>query len=58
MSKNIAIIGGGQIGSRHLQGLAKLSKQFQIYVVDPDKQALSIAKQRYLEVSEPIKNNK
>ena len=54
---NIAIIAAGQIGSRHLQGLALSLKQYQIYVVDPNEKALSIAKQRYLEVSEPNKNN-
>ena len=54
---NIAIIAAGQIGSRHLQGLALSLKQHQIYVVDPNEKALSIAKQRYLEVSELSTNN-
>lgn len=48
---NIAIIGVGQLGSRHLQGLAKSSKQFQISVVDPNKKSLIVAKQRFNEVS-------
>ena len=54
---NIAIIGAGQLGSRHLQGLAKSSKQYQLYVVDPDEKALSIAKQRYEEVLIPTNKN-
>ncbi len=47
----IAIIGAGQLGSRHLQGLAKSSKHFQISVVDPNKKSLIVAKQRFNEVS-------
>ena len=47
----IAIIGVGQLGSRHLQGLAKSSKEFRIYVIDPNENALILAKQRYEEVS-------
>ncbi|MBC8146778.1 MAG: Gfo/Idh/MocA family oxidoreductase [Bacteroidetes bacterium] len=48
---NIAVIGAGQLGSRHLQGLAKSSKEFQIYVIDPNENALILAKQRFEEVS-------
>ena len=44
---SILIVGAGQIGSRHLQGLAKLEIDTRIYVVDPDENALSIAKARY-----------
>ena len=53
---NVAIIGSGQLGGRHLQGLVKSSNQLNIYVMDPEEKSLSITKQRYLEVSEP--NNK
>ena len=48
---NIGLIGAGQIGSRHLQGLAKSTLQYKIYVVDPDEKSLSVAKIRYQEVS-------
>ena len=48
---NIAIVGVGQIGSRHLQGLVKSSKQFRIFLVDPSEKALAVAKQRFKEVS-------
>ena len=50
---NIAIIGAGQLGSRHLQGLAKSTKQFQIYVIDPNEKSLIVAKNRFKEVSKP-----
>ena len=50
-SYNIAIVGAGQLGSRHLQGLAKSSNQLRIYVVDPDNKALSLSEKRYLDVS-------
>jgi hypothetical protein len=53
---NISIIGAGQLGSRHLQGLAKSSKQFQIYVVDSNEKALSVAAQRFKEVSKYTKS--
>ena len=48
---NIAVIGAGQLGSRHLQGLANSSKQFNIYLVDTSEKALAIAQQRFEEVS-------
>jgi hypothetical protein len=54
----IAIIGAGQLGSRHLQGLAKSSFAIQIEVIDPFEDSLHIAKQRYLEIekSKYVKN--
>jgi len=48
---NISIIGAGQLGSRHLQGLAKSSKQFRIYIIDPNQKALIVAEQRFVKVS-------
>jgi len=50
--KTIAVIGAGQLGSRHLQGLAHLPFQAKIQVVDPFESALSVAKQRYNEVEQ------
>jgi predicted dehydrogenase len=46
----IAIIGAGQIGSRHLQGLAPIALPIAIYVVDVSESALSTAKSRFEEV--------
>jgi hypothetical protein len=57
MQKTIAIIGAGQLGSRHLQSLAKLSFKADIYVVDTSENALKIASQRYQEVDQS-QNNK
>lgn len=46
---NIAIIGAGQLGSRHLQGL-KLSKlHSNIWVIDNSVESLMVAQQRYEE---------
>tara|TARA_B100000579_G_C22838744_1_gene860269 strand:+ start:1644 stop:2612 length:969 start_codon:yes stop_codon:yes gene_type:complete len=47
---NVAVLGAGNIGSRHLQGLVKINKNLNIYVVDKKKTSLSIAKKRINEV--------
>jgi predicted dehydrogenase len=48
---NIAIIGAGQIGSRHLQALAKLDySKYNLYVVDVMKESLNVSQQRFNEV--------
>ena len=47
--KKLAIIGAGQLGSRHLQGLAQINFEASIEVVDPNKTSLEIAKQRFKE---------
>jgi len=44
--KNIVIIGAGQLGSRHLQGVLKSPQDIQVYVVDPSRASLDIAKER------------
>lgn len=44
---NVIIIGAGNIGRRHLQGLKRLSPPCTISVVDPDPQALECAKQQW-----------
>ena len=49
--KTVAIIGGGDIGSRHLQATALLT-DFVVYVVDPVVASLEAAKKRFEEVSE------
>lgn len=51
MSKNVCIIGAGNIGSRHLQALAKATDPLSIQVIDPFPQALEMAKTRYGEAS-------
>jgi len=52
--KKIGIIGAGQLGSRHLQGIAKSNFDISIEVVEPFEDSRETAKQRY----EEIKNNK
>ncbi|HEX2787464.1 MAG TPA: Gfo/Idh/MocA family oxidoreductase [Ignavibacteria bacterium] len=47
---NIAVIGAGQLGSRHLQGLARLNIENNIYVIDPSKESLETAMQRFDEI--------
>ena len=46
----IILIGAGQLGSRHLQALAKLDLSADITVIDPSVQALSVARERLQEV--------
>ena len=43
---NVIIIGAGQLGSRHLQGVLLSSNELSVYVVDPSAQSLEIAKER------------
>lgn len=47
---NITIIGAGQLGSRHLQGLKKASVPMNIYVLDASAESLEICEQRYEEI--------
>lgn len=46
----IILLGAGQLGSRHLQGLAKLDLKAEIWVVDPYEASLETALGRYNEV--------
>lgn len=48
--KTVCIIGAGQLGSRHLQGVHRSSTPLSIWVVDPYTEALEIAKERYDQV--------
>lgn len=48
--KKIALIGAGQLGSRHLQALAKINIPVMLQVVDPNKDSLKVARERYLEI--------
>jgi len=52
MKIQIILIGAGQLGSRHLQGLLKLTDiELTIYVVDPSVESQTIAKQRAEEIT-------
>jgi hypothetical protein len=48
--KKIALIGAGQLGSRHLQGLAKSDLEISIEVVEPFEVSRNTAKQRFEEI--------
>jgi Oxidoreductase family, NAD-binding Rossmann fold len=46
----IAIIGAGQLGSRHLQGLSRLGIKASLYIVDTQADSLAIANARFDEM--------
>jgi hypothetical protein len=46
----IVLIGAGQIGSRHLQGLKRADLNMSVFVVDTNQQSLETAKKRYEEI--------
>jgi predicted dehydrogenase len=45
--KKVFIIGGGQLGSRHLQGASQVSFATDLHVVDPSEESLKVAKERF-----------
>ncbi|MBI2968259.1 MAG: Gfo/Idh/MocA family oxidoreductase [Bacteroidetes bacterium] len=49
---NIAVIGSGQIGTRHLQGLALSAEPMQIFVCDPSVNGLAEARNKWNEVAQ------
>lgn len=49
---NIAVIGAGQLGSRHLQGVKKAQIPMIIYVLDESEKSLAVCRQRYDEIAE------
>jgi len=50
MGFHIAIIGAGQIGSRHLQALKRIDRNVAISVIDKNAQSLKLAQERFEEV--------
>lgn len=50
MKKKILIVGAGQLGSRHLQGVLKVMIPIEVYVVDPSNESLIVAKERANEI--------
>lgn len=48
--KQVLIIGAGQLGSRHLQGLARSSQPLSIHLLDPSTESLARARQRFEEI--------
>lgn len=52
---NVSIIGAGQLGSRHLQGLMKAQTEMKIWVVDQSADSLAISKGRCEEITPTTK---
>lgn len=52
MRKNILIVGAGQLGSRYLQGMAKVPFPLDIHVVDMSAESLTRAESRWAEVAD------
>ena len=50
MGFHIAIIGAGQIGSRHLQALKRIDRNVAISVIDKNAQSLKLSQERFEEV--------
>lgn len=50
MNPNILLIGAGQLGSRHLQGIARFKKPLNIVVVEPVEQNQKLAFARFQEI--------
>ncbi|MGE4465986.1 Gfo/Idh/MocA family oxidoreductase [Sphaerochaeta sp.] len=46
----VALVGAGQLGSRHLQGLASCLSAMDIFVVEPSAVACEVAEQRFNEI--------
>lgn len=51
IDKIVLLVGVGQLGSRHLQGLLKSNYNLQIYVLDPNPSSLELAKDRSNEIN-------
>ena len=56
--KRIAVVGSGEIGSRHLQGLAKSKNKLSLYVVDSNNDSLELSKKRYNEIPNSLNDIK
>jgi predicted dehydrogenase len=46
----VVLIGAGQIGSRHLQAIAKIAVPVIIEVVDPNQESLQVARERFKQI--------
>lgn len=54
-SKKIILVGAGQLGSRYLQGLAKLKTPLEVWIQDPSRKSIETAIERWMEVCLPTK---
>ena len=51
--KTILIVGAGQLGSRHLQGVKLSANELDIWVYDLSRDSLKIAEERYNQIKSP-----
>jgi hypothetical protein len=58
MEYNVLIVGGGNIGSRHLQGLSKSDHKLSIHIYDISSGSLAICKERWDNVSDATKQHR
>ena len=58
MSKRICLVGCGNIGSRHLQAIAKLPFEVEVDIVEPDLESILLGKKRLDEVDYNNKTHK
>lgn len=58
MEYNVLIVGGGNIGSRHLQGLSKSDHKLSIHIYDITSGSLAICKERWDNVSDGTKQHR
>lgn len=56
--KNVAVIGCGQLGRRHIQGLGKSSKKIMVHVYDIAPDSLDVCKAFVTDIAEDIGNLK
>lgn len=49
--KKCLIVGAGQLGSRHLQGVIKNLSKLEIYVLDPSENSLKLAREKEREIA-------
>ena len=58
LTKKFTLVGCGNVGSRHLQALAKLPFDIDVKIVEPSKDAQDLAKTRLNEVQKKENNKK
>jgi predicted dehydrogenase len=49
MDRKFAVIGAGQLGSRHLQALGRVGGRNDIFIVDPNADSRRVARERFNE---------
>jgi len=57
LDKNITIVGCGNIGSRHLQGISKIKTSLNIHIIEPNKNSKKNGKRRLKEIPNYSKHN-